>query len=126
MKPRLSDYIDHIRRSTTKAQQYVDGLELSEFLENEFVQDAVTMTLIVIGEAATKIMNKYPDFVDEHPEVPWRDMRNMRNRIAHGYFDINYEIVWETVHEWMPEMLQVLPILPIEPKADESPGMDGP
>lgn len=44
-----------------------------------------------------------------HPEVPWRAMRGMRNRIAHGYFDINLEVVWETVQTALPELLRKLP-----------------
>ena len=41
--------------------------------------------------------------------MPWRSMRNMRNRMAHGYFDINLDVVWETVQEWLPALLQQLP-----------------
>lgn len=55
------------------------------------------MSLIIIGEAATKVMDGYAEFTQAHAEVPWRSMRNMRNRMAHGYFDINLDVVWETV-----------------------------
>jgi uncharacterized protein with HEPN domain len=41
--------------------------------------------------------------------LPWRSMRNMRNRMAHGYFDINLDVVWETVQEWLLALLQQLP-----------------
>ena len=67
------------------------------------------MSLIIIGEAATKVMDVYSEFAQEHQEVPWRNMRGMRNRIAHGYFDINLDVVWETVQEWLPVLLQQLP-----------------
>ena len=67
------------------------------------------MSLIIIGEAATKVMDSYADFAAAHAEVPWRSMRNMRNRMAHGYFDINPEVVWETVQEWLSELLEQLP-----------------
>ncbi|MDD2408484.1 MAG: DUF86 domain-containing protein, partial [Tepidiphilus sp.] len=60
----------------------------------------------IIGEAATKVMDGYPEFIQAHAEVPWR---NMRNRMAHGYFDINLEVVWETVQEWLPALLEQLP-----------------
>jgi uncharacterized protein with HEPN domain len=46
------------------------------------------MSLIIIGEAATKVIENYAVFTQAHPEVPWRSMRGMRNRMAHGYFDI--------------------------------------
>jgi uncharacterized protein with HEPN domain len=53
-------------------------------------------------------MEGYPEFVQAHPELPWRSMRGMRNRIAHGYFDINLDVVWETVQTALPELLSPL------------------
>ncbi len=66
------------------------------------------MSIIVIGEAATKVMEVYPEFAQRNPEVPWRSMRGMRNRIAHGYFDINLDVVWDTVQLALPELLEQL------------------
>jgi uncharacterized protein with HEPN domain len=63
------------------------------------------MTLVIIGEAATKLMDRYPGFAARHPDVPWRSMRGMRNRIAHGYFDINLDVVWDTVQTALPDLL---------------------
>jgi uncharacterized protein with HEPN domain len=51
----------------------------------------------------------HPEFANKHPEVPWRSMRGMRNRIAHGYFEINLDIVWETVQTALPELLRKVP-----------------
>jgi uncharacterized protein with HEPN domain len=47
------------------------------------------LNLITIGEIATRLMSEHPDVVANHPDTPWRQMRGMRNRMAHGYFDIN-------------------------------------
>lgn len=80
-----------------------------DFLADKRTQQAVIMSLIVIGEAATKVMDGYVEFTQAHADVPWRSMRNMRNRMAHGYFDINLDVVWETVQEWLPALLQQLP-----------------
>ena len=63
------------------------------------------MSYLIIGEAAAKLMDSHPDFTDAHPEVPWRSTRGMRNRIAHGYFDINIDVVWDTVQTALPELL---------------------
>jgi uncharacterized protein with HEPN domain len=79
------------------------------FLNDKRTQQAVIMSLIIIGEAATKVMDSYAEFTQAHAEVPWRSMRGMRNRIAHGYFDINLEVVWETVQAALPELLKKLP-----------------
>jgi uncharacterized protein with HEPN domain len=79
------------------------------FLTDKRTQQAVVMSLVIIGEAATKVMDGYPDFALAHGQVPWRSMRGMRNRIAHGYFDINLDVVWETEQTALPELLQQLP-----------------
>jgi uncharacterized protein with HEPN domain len=54
-------------------------------------------------------MDHYPEFTEQHPDVPWRSMRGMRNRIAHGYFEINLDVVWDTVQIALPELLKQLP-----------------
>ena len=106
---RLPDYLDHIRQAATDACGFVEGLTKEEFLADKRTQQAVIMSLIIIGEAATKVMDGYAEFIRVHPEVPWRNMRGMRNRIAHGYFDINLDIVWDTVQTALPALLKQLP-----------------
>ena len=106
---RLPDYLDHIQQAAMDARSFVEGLAREDFLVDKRTQQAVVMSLIIIGEAATKIMDGHSDFAQAHPNVPWRSMRNMRNRMAHGYFDINLEVVWETVQAWVPDLLRQLP-----------------
>jgi uncharacterized protein with HEPN domain len=108
MDNRLRDYIEHMRQAATDACGFVDGASKNDFLTDKRTQQAVIMSLIIIGEAATKLMDGYASFVQLHPEVPWRGMRGMRNRIAHGYFDINLDVVWETVQTALPELLRQL------------------
>ena len=55
------------------------------------------------------MINRYPEFSAEQATIPWRSMRGMRNRIAHGYFDIDLEVVWQTVKTALPELLSKLP-----------------
>ncbi len=106
---RLPDYLEHMQQAAADARSFVDGLTKDAFLTDKRTQQAVIMSLIVIGEAATKVMDGYAEFVQMHAEVPWRSMRNMRNRMAHGYFEINLDVVWETVQEWLPELLNKIP-----------------
>lgn len=106
---RLPDYIDHIEQAAADARSFVESLAKDDFLADKRTQQAVIMSLIIIGEAATKVMDGYTEFTQAHAEVPWQSMRNMRNRMAHGYFDINLDLVWETVQEWLPELLKQLP-----------------
>jgi uncharacterized protein with HEPN domain len=99
----------HMRQAAGDALVFVEGLSKEDFLDDKRTQQAVIMSLIIIGEAATKLMDRYAEFTTSNPQVPWRSMRGMRNRIAHGYFDINLEVVWETVQAALPELLKVLP-----------------
>ena len=92
---RLPDYLEHIQQAAADARSFVAGMAKADFLADKRTQQAVIMSLIIIGEAATKVMDRYATFTRAHAEVPWRSMRNMRNRMAHGYFDINLDVVWE-------------------------------
>lgn len=102
---RLADYLDHMCKAATDAIDFVAGMSREDFLQDKRTQQAVVMSLVIIGEAATKVMDGYAEFAQAHAEVPWRSMRGMRNRIAHGYFEINLDVVWDTVQAALPKLL---------------------
>jgi uncharacterized protein with HEPN domain len=104
---RLPDYLDH-PAGRSRCLRLRGGLGQEDFLRTS-AQQAVIMSLIIIGEAVTKVMDGYAEFAQAHGQVPWRNMRGMRNRIAHGYFDINLDVVWDTVQAALPELLKQLP-----------------
>jgi uncharacterized protein with HEPN domain len=108
---RLPDYLDHMRQAATNACDFVKGLAKDDFLADKRTQQAVVMSLVIVGEAATKVMESYAEFAGAHPEIPWRSMRGMRNRIAHGYFDINLDVVWDTVQTALPALLENLSLV---------------
>ncbi len=104
----LRDYLDHMHQAAGDACGFIEGMNKEEFLTDKRTQRAVVMSLVILGEAATKVMERFPDFADRHPELPWRGMRGLRNRITHGYFDLDLDIVWETVNTALPELLRQL------------------
>ena len=106
---RLPDYLQHMRQAAADAMTFAEGMSRDDFLADKRTQQAVIMSLVIIGEAASKIMDNDPAFSESHPHVPWRAMRGMRNRIAHGYFEINLDVVWETVRTALPDLLAKLP-----------------
>lgn len=63
------------------------------------------LNLIVIGEAASRLLRAYPGFDEQHPGIPWRSIKGMRNRIAHGYFDVDMTVVWQTVIDSLPNLI---------------------
>ena len=109
---RLPDYLDHMRQAIADAQSFTEGMAQADFMQDKRTQQAVVMRLIVLGEAATKVMDQHPAFAEQHPQIQWRSMRGMRNRIAHGYFDINLEVVWDTVQSALPVLKSQLDALP--------------
>ena len=69
---RLIDYLDHVRQAAEQALSYVEGLSKEDFLADKRTQQAVILNLIILGEAATRLMNDCSSFVDQYPGVPWR------------------------------------------------------
>ncbi len=101
---RLADYLDQMRTAADDARRFVEGMTKQDFLTDKRTQQAVVMSLVIIGEAAGRIMDQHLDFVAAHPTIPWRSMRGMRNRIAHGYFDVNLDVVWDTLQTALPDL----------------------
>ena len=124
-QPRLADYLTHMSQAAEEARMFVQGLDKEKFLADKRTQRATVMSLVIIGEAATKVMEQHAEFAGRHSDVPWRSMRGMRNRIAHGYFEINLDVVWETVVTALPQLSVQLHAL-LRELADGGPGIDAP
>jgi len=101
---RLRDYLDHIVEAARRIRRFTEDMTELAFLDNELVQDGVIRNIEVIGEAARNIQRRFPQFAAEHPEVPWEDVYWMRNRLSHGYFSVDLELVWKTVERDIPEL----------------------
>jgi uncharacterized protein with HEPN domain len=106
--PRRDDYLRHMREALGLAQAHVASMDEGAFMADPKTQQAVVFNLIVLGEAATKLAAQDPDWVSAHPTIPWAALRGMRNRLAHGYFDINWRLVWDTVQRDFPVLQRAL------------------
>jgi uncharacterized protein with HEPN domain len=104
----LRGYLDRMNQAASDVGVFVEGMTRETFLKDLVKQRAVGMNLLMVGEVATRILEQYPEFVEQHPELPWRQIRGLRNRIAHGYFDIDLNIVWDTVEHAIPNLLESL------------------
>jgi uncharacterized protein with HEPN domain len=104
----LPDYLEDMRQAALRACRFVEGMSKAEFFEDERTQQAVAMSLILLGEGANKIHEKHADFVLKHPQLPWDNMRGMRNRIVHGYSSIIWPRVWDTVHKDLPQLIEAI------------------
>ena len=104
---RVEDYLEHIAHAIQRATEYVERLgSLSAFRQSQRDQDAVIRNIEIIGEAASQIQKHAPEFVAAHPELPWIEMRGMRNKMIHDYFDVDVNVVWSTVKEDLPPLKQ--------------------
>lgn len=99
---RLADYLYHIVEAIERIDRYTDGIGDVEFMDNAMVQDAVIRNIEIIGEASRNIEIHHPEFAAEHSELPLAVAYQMRNALAHGYFQVDMEVVWRTIRNDLP------------------------
>jgi uncharacterized protein with HEPN domain len=91
-----------------KFERYVAGLDHDSFIKDDKTIDSVVRNLEIIGEAA----NRLPEnFKAQHPEIEWRKVIGLRNRIVHDYFNIDVEIVWEIIQKDLPNLRSKLSLI---------------
>lgn len=95
---RLPEYLGHILEAIERIHRYVEDMDEVAFLADEKTQDAVIRNFEIIGEASNNIKKHHAEFAKQHPEVPLNFAYEMRNALSHGYFKIDLEIVWKTIH----------------------------
>lgn len=101
-RQRLTGYLSHILEAIARIGRYTEDMDELTFLSSQLVQDAVVRNFEIIGEASNNIEKHYPEFVAAHPELPLSFAYQMRNAVAHGYFKVDFEIVWKTIHRDLP------------------------
>ncbi|MDY7030723.1 MAG: DUF86 domain-containing protein [Thermodesulfobacteriota bacterium] len=103
MQPEDRIRVQHILDEAGEACHYIQGITFDEFVKEGKTVRAVIRCIEVIGEATSKIST---EFRRDHPEIPWQKIIGMRNRLIHVYFDIDYHIVWQTVKENLPLLIE--------------------
>ena len=93
------DRLQHILECIDNVFQFLDGKTFEDMTNNRMCFHAVVYNIMIIGEA-TNLLTK--DFRDQHPEVPWRDIVDMRNALVHGYITTNATLVWDTYTTDLP------------------------
>lgn len=97
--------LDDMLQSAQKIKRYTKDLDYDLFLADDKTIDAVVRNFEIIGEATNRID---PVFRENNPVIEWKRIRGFRNRIAHDYFGIDYEIVWSIVEAYLDEMIDWL------------------
>ena len=101
---RHTGYIQLMLNAANQAINYIDGMTKDDFLADPKTQDAVIMKLLVIGELASQMLEEHAEIASVYPRIPWSQMKGMRNRMAHGYFERDLDVIWETVQTSVPEL----------------------
>ncbi|MGI8469097.1 MAG: HepT-like ribonuclease domain-containing protein [Pyrinomonadaceae bacterium] len=93
--------LKHILESIGKIEDYLLNFDEEKFGKDNLRQDAVVRQLEIIGEASKKLTIKLKE---SHPQIEWRKMAGTRDRLAHGYFSVDIEIVWRITQEFLPSL----------------------
>ncbi len=102
-------YLGHIRDAIEKIENYISDVDYEQFVLNDMMVDAVLRELAVIGEATNSLSK---DFRRNHPEIPFRDIIDMRNILIHNYTDVDIKVVWETCKKNLPELKRSVADIP--------------
>lgn len=94
MKRRFDLYLNDILEAVGKIQTYTDGLDFHTFIKNSLVVEAVLRNLEIIGEAARQLQQ---EIKEKYVGIPWRDIQDFRIIVAHRYWEINKERVWDII-----------------------------
>ena len=101
MKKKVSDYLEDIIEAMENAMDFIRGMSYEEFVKDTKTVYAVIRAIEIIGEAVKNIPE---DVRSKYPEIPWRAMAGMRDKVIHAYFGVKLERVWEVVKRDIPNL----------------------
>ena len=111
------DLFNHIFDEIIFLESETDTMTKEGFLRDEKAQRAFARSIEIIGEAVKNISN---NVIIKYKEVPWRSIAGMRDKLIHGYFSVDYEIVWDVVKNIIPEFkCQLIKIMNAEKNEDD-------
>jgi uncharacterized protein with HEPN domain len=104
----LRAHLESLLALCEKAKLFSEQINVHTFFDEQIHQLAVAALIGQFGEASRRILRKFPDFVEKHPELPFAKAKGMRNRIAHEYESIDLKAVWRTFDQSIPQFEQAL------------------
>ena len=97
-----------ILESINKIENYVEGVTYQQFIQDDKTKDAVVRNLEIIGESANQIPK---NIRQKFSDVPWFQIIGLRNKMIHGYFVVDYRIVWEIVKKDIPSLRRKIELI---------------
>jgi uncharacterized protein with HEPN domain len=108
MSASLVPYLQQIQAAAEQARRFTVDMTESEFTTDIRTQMAVGMALVQIGAAAERIGASFPEFVQDHPEIPWVKMSGMRNLLEHDYCKAEIAVIWHAAQTVLPSLISKL------------------
>ncbi len=108
MLPEDKIRIQHILDEIEDILLFVKDLSFQDFRNDKKTVNAVIRSIEIIGEAANRIT---PNLKVENPDIPWKEIIGMRNHLIHVYFDVDFETVWQTIQEDIPQLKKLFSAL---------------
>ena len=104
MKEDKRDYLDYLQDildAARDALEFTDDLTLEEFKKDRKTVYAATRAIEIIGEATKKLPKS---LTGKYPDIPWKDMAGMRDKLIHLYFGVDHQLVWKAIKERLPQV----------------------
>lgn len=105
MRPDDVIRVRHMLDAANEAEAFAAGRSRADLDTDRMLALSIVKSIEIIGEAAANVSD---DGRAEHPRIPWLDIADMRNRLVHGYYDIDLDIVWDTVIDELPPLCEQL------------------
>ena len=105
---RVPDYLGHILAAIERIKRHTAVVDEIGFLKSELIQDAVIRNIEIIGEAPNNIQRVDAAFAAANDEIPWQVMYAMRNRLSHGYDQVDFEMLWRTICNDLPDLYSLV------------------
>lgn len=116
MKREFIDYVNDVLDATDKIESFIKGMSYEEFEKDDKTVFAVMRALEIIGEAVKNIPE---DLRKNYPQIPWKGMAGMRDKVIHNYFGVNLKLVWETINHRIQEIKPLFQELKKDLKGEE-------
>ena len=105
---RLDVLLAQLAEVASEIATFVNGRSRAELEADLLRERGVAMSIVILAELALRIAEADPSFPSRHPDVPWAKIRGFRNHIAHNYFGIERDVIWDTATIWVPALVRSL------------------